>query len=251
MKREHVTVIGIPFYNKDVERACALVLEGCKEEFKENRCISATGAHGIVYSKKNPEFKETLLGFYMNLPDGMPGVWVGRRKGAKEMKRCSGPLFFERFMTVSANEEVTHFFCGGKEGVADELKSACAEKFNNFNVVGTYCPPFKSVDSFDYESIAKEINTLNPDIVWIGLSTPKQELFARQLVEYTSVKYVVTVGAAFDYHTGKIKEAPRFIQKIGMEWFYRLCSEPRRLFKRYFEVVPKFIYYAIGDLRRK
>lgn len=251
MKQEQVTVIGIPFHNKDVENACDLVLAGCKEEAKENRCISATGAHGIVYSKKNGEFKRTLLGFYMNLPDGMPGVWVGRKKGAREMERCSGPLFFERFMINSAREGVTHFFCGGKEGVAEELKKACEQKFNNSNITGTYCPPFLPVESFDYQQIAQEINAVNPDIIWIGLSTPKQELFARRLAEYTSVKYIVTVGAAFDFHTGKIKSAPKFIQKIGMEWFFRMCSEPRRLFKRYFEIVPKFMYYAVLDLWKK
>lgn len=250
-REEDVKVLGIPFFSGNVDRACTFVLDGCREEVYENRCVSATGAHGMVISKKDQAFKETLLSFYLNLPDGMPGVWVGRRKGAKNMERCSGPLFFERLMAASANENVTHFFCGGKEGVADELKKSCEEKFQNSNVVGTFCPPFKKVDEFDYAAIAEEINAKNPDVVWIGLSTPKQEVFARNLAKFTTVKYIVTVGAAFDFHTGKVKTAPKFIQKIGMEWFYRMCSEPRRLFKRYFEVVPKFIFYAIGDLMRK
>lgn len=250
-KEKDIKVLGIPFFSGDVDLACDFVLDGCRHEAKENRCVSATGAHGMVISKKEKAFKDVLLSFYLNLPDGMPGVWVGRRKGAKNMQRCSGPLFFERFMMASAKEDVKHFFCGGKEGVADALKKACSEKFRNANVVGTYCPPFKQVDEFDYQTIANEINEKNPDVVWIGLSTPKQEVFARKLAEFTSVKYIITVGAAFDFHTGKIKTAPKFIQKIGMEWFYRLCSEPRRLFKRYFEVVPKFIVYAIGDLMRK
>lgn len=250
-KKDNVQVLGIPFFSGNVDQACDFILNGCREDVRENRCVSATGAHGMVISKKDETFKETLLNFYLNLPDGMPGVWVGRRKGAKNMQRCSGPLFFERFMATSAEEDITHFFCGGKEGVADALKLSCETKFQNKNVVGTYCPPFKPVDEFDYPAIAEVINEKNPDVVWIGLSTPKQEVFARNLAQFTSVNYIVTVGAAFDFHTGSIKNAPKFIQKMGMEWFYRLCSEPRRLFKRYFEVVPKFMVYAVGDLMRK
>jgi N-acetylglucosaminyldiphosphoundecaprenol N-acetyl-beta-D-mannosaminyltransferase len=217
-------------------------------EDKRNRCISATGAHGIIYANKNEEFKAILNQFYLNLPDGMPGVWIGKLKGAKQMKRCYGPDFFKDLMIASANKPVKHFFCGGKEGVADELKEKCGRKFNNYNIVGTFCPPFRKMSEEELIELGQRINASGADIVWIGLSTPKQEQFAWQLRNYIKVHFIITVGAAFDFHTDKVKQAPSWIQKIGMEWFYRLISEPKRLYKRYLEIVPLFILYNVKEL---
>src|SRR5262245_52785781 len=117
------SVLEIPLYDKNIETAAASVINLVKSGTgPENRCISATGAHGLVYAQKNPGFKSVLTSFYLNLPDGMPGVWVGRMKGAREMRRCYGPDFFKSLMISSANAGVKHFFCGGNPGVADELK---------------------------------------------------------------------------------------------------------------------------------
>ncbi|OJJ18258.1 glycosyltransferase [marine bacterium AO1-C] len=243
-----VKVLNIPLYSKDIPTATQTVIDTCKNEEKQNRCVSATGAHGLVYAKRNEEFRNTLHNFSINLPDGMPGVWVGKLKGAKQMKRCYGPDFFMSLLQHSAQEPVKHFFCGGKDGVAEALKTACEEKFKNHNIVGTYCPPFKPVDQFDYKEIADIINQTNADVVWIGLSTPKQELFAKNLAKHSNVHYIITVGAAFDFHTGNVKQAPKLMQKMGLEWFFRLCMEPKRLYKRYLEIVPMFIFYNLKEL---
>lgn len=246
-KTEFIT--DVPLFNGDIKQA----VENCSQHTlnknkAENHCISLTGAHGMVYAQKNPEFKELLQSFYTNLPDGMPGVWVGKLKGASGMKRCYGPDFFAEMLKETASEEINHFFCGGKEGVADKLKKACEEKFNNHNIVGTYCPPFLPVDKFNYKEIAEVINQSAADIVWIGISTPKQEQFAQRLSEYTNVYFLITVGAAFDFHIGNVRQAPLWIQNAGLEWFFRLLMEPRRLCKRYMEIVPAFLYYSAVDL---
>lgn len=244
-----IEVLGVQMYNSDLDTFVDHVLDVVsRANTKKNRCVSATGAHGIIYAKKNASFKETLNSFYTNLPDGMPGVWVGRQKGAGEMRRCYGPDLFADLMQASAATDAKHFLCGGKEGVADQLKKACADKFDNENVVGTYCPPFKSVEEYDYEEIAGQINESGADVVWIGISTPKQEQFAKRLSRYTDTHFLITVGAAFDFHIGELQQAPTWMQKSGLEWFFRLVVEPRRLYRRYFEIVPAFLFYGIKDV---
>jgi len=247
-KLNTVNILGVPLYASNISSATQIILNNCNSDKRSNYCVSATGAHGLVFAKRNKEFGMVLKSFFMNLPDGMPGVWVGRMKGGNEMRRCYGPDFFASVLTHSDNLFVTHFFCGGNQGVAEELKDTVKIKFKNNNVVGTFCPPYQDVDKYDYETIAKQINQTKANIVWIGLSTPKQELFARNLALRTNVNFIITVGAAFDFHTDKVRQAPAFIQKIGMEWFFRLVMEPKRLYKRYLEIVPLFIYYNAVEL---
>lgn len=246
---DSIDVLGVQMYNKDPDTFVNHVLEVLSDNNSRlNRCVSATGAHGIIHAKKNSSFKRILNSFYTNLPDGMPGVWLGRRKGAREMKRCYGPEIFAKLMKASANTGATHFLCGGKEGVALKLEKACASKFNNTNIVGTYSPPFKKISEYDYDGIAKKINETGADIVWIGISTPKQEKFAKKLSEHTDVHFLITVGAAFDFHIGELRQAPSWMQKTGLEWFFRMMVEPRRLFRRYLEIVPAFFFYGLKDV---
>jgi N-acetylglucosaminyldiphosphoundecaprenol N-acetyl-beta-D-mannosaminyltransferase len=243
-----IKVLNIPLYDDTLSSAVSCVIKTCSEQKeKMNRCVSARDAHGLVFAQKNKGFDNILKNFYWNLPDGMPSVWVGRLKGAKTMERCYGPDFFKDVMIASAGKPMRHYLCGGKEGVAEELKLACETRFKNFNVVGTYCPPFRTMTDDELRTLTNDINYKNIDVVWIGMSTPKQELFAAQLAKHTEVHFLVTVGAAFDFHTGKVPQAPKIIQKMGLEWFFRLCMEPKRLFNRYAVTVPLFIYYNIKE----
>lgn len=249
MKKSDTEILGIRMYNLDIPSIVREMIQVCSgNEPRENRCISATGAHGMITARKDEEFKNILNSFYANLPDGMPGVWVGKLKGEKAMKRCYGPDFFAETMKASAQSDIKHFLCGGTEGVAEELRTSCREKFGNHQITGTYCPPFKAADEYDYEGIARLINQSGADFVWVGISTPKQEKFARNLSEYTNVHFIATVGAAFDFHTGRLKQAPPWMQKYGLEWMFRLLAEPRRLYKRYFEIVPKFLIFSLRDI---
>lgn len=243
-----IHVLGVPMYDKTIEDAVEQISNVCLSNSEpENYCISATGAHGIVCSINDVELKTILTGFYMNLPDGKPTVWVGKLKGAQKMQHCPGPVFFESLMRYTADKPINHFFCGGKEGVADELKVSCSTNFANNHVVGTFCPPFRQMSDAEMTDLGKMIEDSGAEVLWIGISTPKQEKFAWRLRNFTRVKFIITVGAAFDFHTGMAKKAPAWITKIGMEWFYRMVSEPKRLVKRYAEVVPKFIFYNLAE----
>jgi N-acetylglucosaminyldiphosphoundecaprenol N-acetyl-beta-D-mannosaminyltransferase len=240
-----INISDIPVFSGKFNQAVDIVLKTLNEA--KNYCISATGAHGIVHSSLDPSFKKILKDFFLNLPDGMPNVWIGRLKGQKNMERCYGPDFFAALLKATAGRNINHFLCGGKEGAAVKLKYVCNEKFNNYNISGTLCPPFLEVGQYDYEHIGQIINNKNADIVWVGLSTPKQEVFAYNLSKYLKSKYVITVGAAFDFHINAIKQAPVWMQKLGLEWFFRLLMEPKRLFGRYLYIVPKFIYLNMLD----
>ena len=244
-----VPVIGIPLYAGNIPSAVQHVVATVQETSgDETRLISATGAHGLVHAQQTPEFREFLRRFHLNLPDGKPAVWVGRWKGAKKMERCYGPDFFATLMEASVDREIRHYLCGGAEGVADELKEVCAEKFGNHRVVGTHCPPFRPLTEDEFAQLGRDIDDTDADIVWIGISTPKQERFAAQLSEYTSASFIITVGAAFDFHIGNVRQAPTWMQEAGLEWFFRLLMEPRRLFKREMKLVSGFIYYNLKEL---
>lgn len=243
-----VEVLDIPMFDYDIPKAVTIAEEICQGGSpKGGRCISATGASGTVFSKQNAEFKQILQSFFLNLPDGVPSVWVGKAKGARHMKRCYGPDFFKEFMISSASKPINHFLCGGQPGVADQLKAACERNFGNYNIKGTYTPPFRPMTDQELKELGSKLNALDIDVVWIGISTPKQEVLASRLRKFARVHFIVTVGAAFDFHTGRVKQAPKWIQRNGLEWLFRLIQEPRRLYKRYFTIVPLFIWYNLEE----
>ena len=243
--KPEINILDIPLFAGDIKMAADILIDACVDQSVKNACVSATGAHGLVHARRNPHFSQVLKSFFLNLPDGMPGVWVGKLKGAKKIKRCYGPDFFKHMMLVSADKDINHFFCGGGSGVAEELRHAVKRKFFNGKVVGEYCPPFLPVDQYDYKAIADLVNATGAHVVWIGLSTPKQEEFAKRLSLFSNVSFIVAVGAAFDFHTDRLRQAPSWMQRIGMVWFFRLIMEPRRLFKRYVEIVPLFVYFNL------
>ena len=246
MSNDTIKILGIPIFAGNIKQAVNIILEDLQNE-KENKCISLTGAHGLVYSEQSKRYREILQSFYLSLPDGMPCVWIGHLKGRKEIGRCYGPDFFAELMKSTASENINHYLCGGKPGVAEELKNVCKEKFGNDNIAGIYSPPFREMTDDEFLKLGEEISLKEVDIVWIGISTPKQEYFAKRLANYIKVNFIIAVGAAFDFHTNKIRQAPKFIQNLGLEWLFRLIIEPKRLWKRYAVIVPLFIFYNFKE----
>lgn len=241
-----VNVLDIPLFNGGIPDLFELISDDIQSGDKQNRQVSFCDANVLISSKKDPDFKAILQNdTFINLPDGMPGVWIGKMKGAKGIDRCYGPDVFEYVFKNTAGRNINHYFTGGKVGVAGQLKDFCSSKFKNDNVKGTHCPPFRDLTEEEIKEIAADINAKNADIVWVGISSPKQDKYAKRLSRYTNVHFLFTVGAAFDFFTGNVKQAPKFIQRSGFEWLFRLCMEPKRLWKRYVRVVPLFFYYNI------
>jgi N-acetylglucosaminyldiphosphoundecaprenol N-acetyl-beta-D-mannosaminyltransferase len=247
-----VNVLGVPLAVANVGEMADAVKHICLDGDapRVSRCISATGAHGLVHAYETPSFHQILNGFYANLPDGRPSVWIGRAKGFDGMHQCPGADFFESLFRTTASSPINHYFCGGNHGVAEKLQLACAQKFSNRQVVGCHTPPFRELSDAELQELAEDINQRNVDILWVGISTPKQEVFAHRIAAHVRAHFIVCVGAAFDFHSGNLQRAPRLVQTLGIEWLYRLLKEPRRLYKRTLTVVPKFIWYNLIEWGR-
>ncbi len=245
------TRIGpVAFFAGGLDEAVHIVVSRTlsQDEKRKSKCISATGAHGVVTSIRDPQFSNAIKSFWANLPDGIPAVWVGRLKGMKKMERCYGPSFFELVMKGTSKGSAPYYLCGGKPGVADQLAGVCASRFGNKQCVGVFSPPFRDMSNSEWIELANSIESSCAKVVWIGLSTPKQELFAADLAKRVKVNFIITIGAAFDFHTGRLKQAPKWIQAMGLEWLFRLVVEPKRLLGRYAVVVPTFLSIALFEL---
>lgn len=246
---DKVKVLGVEMFAGTLEGLIENLLKGAgSDECATTLLVSATSSHGLVHSKKHPKFAKILRRFTLNVPDGVPITWVSRLKGYTHSKRCYGPDLFKYLMIRSADQKINHFLCGGNDGVAEKLKMSCEQKFDNKHITGIYTPPFANVEDFEYKKIAEKIMLSKADVVWIGLSTPKQEEFAYRLAKHVKVKFIITVGAAFDFHIGAVRQAPSWIQKSGMEWCFRFLMEPKRLAKRYIQVIPLFIYHNLIEV---
>lgn len=211
---------------------------------RSNGCgyICVTGVHGVIEAQSDPQFRRIQNVSYLTVPDGMPTVWVGRLQGHRGMRRVYGPDFMLELCKLSAQQGYTHFLYGGRQGVAEHLSQVLTAKFPGLRVVGTFTPPFRPLNAVEEDKMIAQVRAARPDIVWVGLSTPKQERFMADYQGKLGVPLMVGVGAAFDIHTGGVRDAPAWMKGVGLQWLHRLVQEPRRLWKRYFINNPRFIW---------
>lgn len=213
--------------------------------------ICLTGVHGIMEAHSDPEFRHILNHAVLNAPDGMPLSWIGHAQGHHLMDRVFGPDFMAAMCGASACRRYRHFLYGGQPGVAEDLRRALVQRFPGLQIVGTCTPPFRPLTPPEEDEVLSAIQRAQPDIVWVGLSTPKQERFMAAWVERLRVPLLVGVGAAFDYHTGRLKDSPRWIKRAGLQWLHRLAQDPRRLWRRYLRTHPAFLWHiAVHHVRR-
>ncbi|SEF53103.1 N-acetylglucosaminyldiphosphoundecaprenol N-acetyl-beta-D-mannosaminyltransferase [Bryocella elongata] len=206
--------------------------------------VCVTGVHGIMEAQRDTALRSILNRSFLTLPDGMPTVWVGRHQGFS-MEQVSGPDFMIRMCQDGVANGLRHFLYGGDVGVAERLREALCERIPGLQIVGVYTPPFRPLTSDELSHVQDMIDDCQPDVMWIGLSTPKQERFMEEFVGYLNAGVLVGVGAAFDFHTGRIKDAPRWVKKIGMQWLHRLSQDRRRLWRRYLTNNPRFVYHIL------
>lgn len=239
MAIQKVNVLGVGISVLNLKTALAAIADAVTARRKGYICV--TGVHGVMEAQDDANFKNILNGAFLCTPDGMPMVWAGKLNGHREMSRVYGPDLMLDVCAWSEKSGCKHFFYGGAEGVAALLAEKLKVKFPELKIVGTYTPPFRPLSPAEEKVLAEQIRAVQPDILWVGLSTPKQEKFMAEYLPKLDATLMVGVGAAFDFHSGRIKQAPRWMQRSGTEWFYRLCSEPRRLAKRYCRNNPLFV----------
>ena len=246
MASERVNVLGVGISVLNLQSALTAIAAAVRERRKGYLCI--TGVHGVMEAQDDPAFKNILNAALLCTPDGMPMVWAGKLAGHREMGRVYGPDLMLDVCAWSETSGAKHFFYGGADGVAELLARQLLEKFPRLKIAGTYTPPFRRLMADEEKQLAAQITAAAPDILWVGLSTPKQEKFMAEYLPKLDVTLMVGVGAAFDFHSGRVRQAPRWMQRSGLEWFYRLCSEPRRLGKRYLRNNPLFLLKSFGQL---
>ncbi len=203
--------------------------------------VTLTGVHGVVASQDDRQLRDIHNRAALVCPDGMPMVWAGRFAGVAGCARVYGPDLMLAVCRHGLPKGWRHFLYGGAPGVADELARALTERFPGLRVVGTYCPPFRPLTPDEEVEVASRINATDPDVVWVGLSTPKQERWMAAMRSRLDAPVLAGVGAAFDFNTGRVPRAPAWMQRSGLEWLFRICTEPRRLGPRYLKNNPRFV----------
>ena len=212
------------------------------------RYISVTGMHGVTEAQHDPSFKEVLNASDLVVPDGMPLVWIGRLRGFSIRRRVYGPELMLTFCSATVCKGYSHFFFGGPPGLAEKLAKTLSLRFPGLKVAGTFSPPYRPATPCEDEEIVRQINNAHPDIVWVGMSTPKQERWMRDHRERLQVPLLVGVGAAFDIHVGAKRQAPVWMREHGFEWLFRLLQEPKRLWRRYLVYGCEFLFLVFCEL---
>ncbi len=236
--RTNILGVGISIINMDDALAVSDALI-CSNE-RNYFCI--TDVHTVIEAQGDAEFRAILNNSFMTTPDGMPLVWVGKMRGHSNISRVYGPDYLMAMCGVSVGRGYRHFFFGGKAGVAERLTQSLEKKFPGIDIVGLYTPPFRPLNVSEEDELEELIERTKPDVLWVGLGSPKQERFMAKYCGRFDVRLMVGVGAAFDIHSGAVKEAPKWMKSSGLQWLHRLVQEPRRLWKRYLICIPSFLW---------
>jgi N-acetylglucosaminyldiphosphoundecaprenol N-acetyl-beta-D-mannosaminyltransferase len=235
----------------------ALTLTAARDEVvaaARERATRPAGAYvcfcdvnSVSCARRDPAHLATLNRAFLATPDGMPLVWLGRRAGYPYVTRVYGPDLMLAVCAATAGTELTHFFYGGGAGTVEILSEKLRARFPGLRVAGTHTPPFRDLSTEETVSLETRIRELRPDFFWVGLSTPKQEKFMATFASRLDTGVMLGVGAAFDFLSGNVRQAPRWIQRSGLEWLFRLCIEPRRLAPRYFKNNPLFVLRVVAE----
>lgn len=234
-----VNILGVNIAAINMDWLLKFTKENIDKLSGDYMCVS--NVHTTVTASEDEGYKAVQNGGILAIPDGGPLSTVGRKRGAKEMARTTGPSYMGEVLEIGGYR---HFFYGSTEETLEKLSIKLSSEYPQSTVTGMYSPPFRELTEEEDKAIIEMINDSNPDFVWIGLGAPKQEKW--MAAHQGKIKgFMVGVGAAFDYYAGNIKRAPQWMQKINLEWLYRLMQDPKRLFKRYFVTNSKFIWNAI------
>lgn len=239
-------VLGVGVHAIDMNSAVDTIENAIAARKQGYVCL--TGVHGVMEAQRDPALTRVFANAMLVLPDGMPTVWIGHLQGFHQMDRVFGPQLMLRIAERSVQGGYSHFLCGGQPGVAEQLRDALVRRFPGITILGTYTPPFQSLTAVEERELVSQIEELRPQIVWVGMSTPRQELFMARYLPRLKTTLMIGVGAAFDFHTGRTKDSPQWVKRAGLQWAHRLAQEPRRLWKRYAINNPSFVVQALLQL---
>jgi N-acetylglucosaminyldiphosphoundecaprenol N-acetyl-beta-D-mannosaminyltransferase len=242
--RINVLGIGVSAVNLDI--AVDTIDQWIAEGQRDYVCVS--GVHGVMESQGDAELQRIHNAAGLVTPDGMPLVWLLKLGGIRYADRVYGPDLMLALFERAQARGYRHFFYGATDDTIERLSGNLLEKFPGSVIAGSYAPPFRPLTAEEDDDVVRRINQSGADIVWVGLSTPKQERWMAAHRDRLSAGALIGVGAAFDFHAGLKLQAPRFIQRSGFEWLFRMAVEPRRLWRRYLTNNPRFVLRVATQL---
>ena len=243
-------ILGIPLAMIDYEGAMD-VMDGLIGR-GERGTFCAVAVHAVMVSQDDPEMRDAVVGSTLTFPDGMPLVWVANRLGERLPDRVYGPDLMDLYSARCAEQGHRVWLYGGRDPQA--LKALVANmrrRHPGIQIVGSHCPPYRPATAAEEEELVRRIDADRPDVLWVGIGVPKQEKWMARMRPRLEVPVMCAVGAAFDFHAGRVPQAPRWMQRRGLEWVYRASREPRRLLPRYLKYNPRFLTGAARQLLRE
>ena len=240
-----VRILGVRVTSQSYSAGTARLLEAAAghQPFRAHFCT----VHSLMEATHNPALLDVFESADMVAMDGVPLVWVAHHRGRRSAERVCGPDTMLTVCDEGRRSGLRHFLLGGAPGVAEALSDRLSSRFPGLTVVGTLSPPFRELTDDEDAALVAQVNATAPDVVWIGLGSPKQEFWAASHAAAIPA-VLLPVGAAFDFHSGRIRRAPRWMQRIGLEWLFRLAMDPRRLLGRYVTTNSRFV---VGVLREE
>ncbi len=238
MEVARVNILGVGVSAVNMAQALSLIASWIAAQRPNYVCVS--NVHSIMSCQKDAELRTIHNRVGLVTPDGMPLVWLSRRAGYRHVERVYGPDLLLALCAYGLPHGYRHFFYGGGIGVAQRLAERLQARFPGLQVAGAFTPPFGTLSAAEDDRITRLLAHSGAHIIWVGLGMPKQE---RWMAAHTALlpQVLIGVGAAFDFHSGMKKQAPLWMQRYGLEWLFRLLSEPRRLWRRYLTTIPLFI----------
>jgi N-acetylglucosaminyldiphosphoundecaprenol N-acetyl-beta-D-mannosaminyltransferase len=228
---DRVNIVGVGVMPLDLAQAVD-TLDKWREEGRRDY-VCCVSVHGLVTAQRDPAIRDAINRCGLATEDGMPLVWWSRRSGFKSAHRVCGSDLLDAMCALAVKRGHRHYFYGGSPAVVEKLVSRLTQRHPGLNIVGHHSPPFRPLTEEEDAADVAAINATNPDFVWIGLGMPKQEKWMVSHLGRINATALLGVGAAFDFHAGLKARAPAWMQRSGLEWLFRLASEPRRLARRY------------------
>jgi N-acetylglucosaminyldiphosphoundecaprenol N-acetyl-beta-D-mannosaminyltransferase len=243
-------LLGIPVAMTDYSETMD-VMDGLIAR-NERGWVCAVAVHAVMVAQNDPEMRRALINSTLTVPDGMPLVWAANMLGEELENRVYGPELMSRFSDRCAESGHRVWLYGGRDqGSLVQLALSMRRKHPGIRIVGGYSPPFRELSEEEETALAAQINAHKPDVLWVGIGVPKQEKWMARMRERLDVPVMCAVGAAFDFHAGRISQAPGWMQDRGLEWTYRIAQEPRRLLPRYLYYNPRFLAAFSWQLLRE
>jgi N-acetylglucosaminyldiphosphoundecaprenol N-acetyl-beta-D-mannosaminyltransferase len=240
-----INVLGVGISAIAPQRVMELMVDWIESRQKHYICVCAV--HVVMECQRNPALRAMVNKASLAVPDGMPLVWLARLGGQHHVRRVYGPDLMLAFCDLAARRGYRNYLLGGAPGQPEVLAQHLRARFRGLNIVGTHATPHRPLPTAENTMVLEEINHSEPDVVWVGMGTNIQERWMAENRDLMNAPVLVGVGAAFDFHSNKIPQAPAAMQRVGLEWLFRLIQEPRRLWRRYLVGNPLFLAKVVSQ----